>query len=177
MIVLINTFEIYLVVNALLFNNSYISQVFNSKEEEKFFTFISRSLERFIYSCIICLFIEPIFMIFMPSLNSLLFSLKTNQSNLNKMKFEIQEQIRKIKKSYTNFMIISLILGLVLWYYIFCFNNIYPCTKTEWIKSSVVTFIMLQMMTFGESLLFGILRYLAIKCRSEGLLNLGELFG
>ena len=42
--------EIYFVSNALFYNDEYLSELFNSKEEEKFFSFVQRRINHFIYS-------------------------------------------------------------------------------------------------------------------------------
>ena len=42
----------YLFVNALFFNEKYISEIYHSNEEEKFFSFIPRSYNRFFLCCI-----------------------------------------------------------------------------------------------------------------------------
>ena len=60
------------------------------------------------------------------------------------------------------------------WYYISCFNNEYPNTKIEWIKSS--TFIYLLNETLPLLYAFGsaLLRYTSIKCKIEKCFKLIE---
>ena len=41
--------EIYFVSNALFYNDEYLSEIFNSNEEEKFFSFVPRRINHFIY--------------------------------------------------------------------------------------------------------------------------------
>ena len=40
----------YFVVNALFYSEEYVSDLFNSNEDEKFFSFFPRSLSRFFYT-------------------------------------------------------------------------------------------------------------------------------
>ena len=47
---------LYFVVNGLFFSEDYISEIYNSTKEEKFFTFFTRSIPRFIY----CTFVSII---------------------------------------------------------------------------------------------------------------------
>ena len=43
---------IYFFLSGLFFSEDYVSELFNSNEEEKFFTFFPRSIPRFIYTII-----------------------------------------------------------------------------------------------------------------------------
>ena len=64
-ILLLLDIDLYFVINGFFFNEEYISQLFNSDEEETFFSFFSRSISRFFYStmvsCIIGFIIDCIF--------------------------------------------------------------------------------------------------------------------
>ena len=45
--------DLYLLVNGLFFNEEYISEIFHSKKEENFLTFIPRSIERIFYTTLV----------------------------------------------------------------------------------------------------------------------------
>ena len=47
--IFIVTIDIYILTNGLFFSDSYISEIFNSNEKETFFSFIPRSIDRFVY--------------------------------------------------------------------------------------------------------------------------------
>ena len=59
--------DLYLFINALFFNEDYISLIFNSKKKETFYSSVPRSLNRFLYTSLVgvifnyinnCYFIE-----------------------------------------------------------------------------------------------------------------------
>jgi hypothetical protein len=41
--------DLHLIINALFFNEDYISEIFHLTKEEKFFSFVSRSKKKFFY--------------------------------------------------------------------------------------------------------------------------------
>ena len=45
--------DLYFFVNALFFNEEYVSKVFHLKEEDNFFSFIQRSIDRFFYTTLV----------------------------------------------------------------------------------------------------------------------------
>ena len=51
--IFIVTIDIYILTNGLFFSDSYISEIFNSNEKETFFSFVPRSIYRFIYVTIV----------------------------------------------------------------------------------------------------------------------------
>ena len=52
-IMLIVTIELYFVTNALFYNEEYLSKLFNSKEEDSFFSFVPRRFNEFIYTSMV----------------------------------------------------------------------------------------------------------------------------
>ena len=65
-------------------------------------------------------------------------------------------------------MIISL-------YYVTCFNNIYPNVKVEWIETSIIIIIIMQILSIIISLLETITRYISFKCKNEILYKISRL--
>ena len=51
--IFILTIDLYLLINGLFFNESYISEIFNSTEKETIFSFVPRSIGRFVYSTLV----------------------------------------------------------------------------------------------------------------------------
>ena len=48
-LVLITNIELYFLINAIFYNEDYLTDLFYSTEEEKFYSFIPRRLNEFIY--------------------------------------------------------------------------------------------------------------------------------
>ena len=57
----------------------------------------------------------------------------------------------------------------------FCFYNVYPCTKMEWINSSISLIIGMQILYILLSLLEIILRYLSFKIKSEKVYKISQI--
>ena len=92
------------------------------------------------------------------------------------MKNKVFGTIKNIINNYKIFIIISYVLTIFSWYYISCFNNVYPYLKIEWIKSSIFILIVMQIMTTLGCLLFTFLKYISIKCKSEKMFRISKYF-
>ena len=90
------------------------------------------------------------------------------------MKKKVLISIKNIINNYWIFFGISYLLTIISWYYISCFNNVYPYLKIEWIKSSIFILIVMQFLSIVTSFIFTIMRILNIKCRSEKLHRLSN---
>ena len=168
-ILLLLNIDLYFVINGIFFNEEYISELFNSDEEETFFSFIPRSIKRFFYATMVsfiigiiidCIFIEEkkIRRIFLRE-----------KDDLFQIKYEIFLNVKSIKKRYYVFIFLCIFLSIFSWYYISCFNNTYPNVKTEWIKSSITIIIIMQILSILNVLLQAILRALSFHYKSEKL--------
>ena len=92
------------------------------------------------------------------------------------MKYEISKVVKIIKKRNILFIISIFIISIFILYYIFCFNNIYPHMKMEWIKSSIIIIIIMQILYVLECLLETILRFISFKLKSERIYKISLLF-
>jgi hypothetical protein len=172
---LILDIEICLVVNAMFINEDYVSELFHSKKKEKFFSFVARSINRFIYtvfSSIVvsyfmrCLFVEE---------SKVKGVLKREEKNIFNLKYEINIIMKEIKIKYNIFIIITIVSSLFSWFYISCFNNIYPHMKKEWLIFSLLIIICIQILSLISCILETIIRFVSFKCKSERLYKLSLL--
>ena len=146
--------ELYLFLNAIFFNEEFISEIFHITEEEEknFFNFIFRSLDRVSYTIFIsfginniidCIFIEE------KKIKGIF--------KREKSKFILKNKVYRILKNATNrlilFIIFSFIITFFILYYISCFNNIYPHMIYEWINSSLLIIIVIQVFWVSISFL------------------------
>ena len=92
------------------------------------------------------------------------------------MKTRVFITMKNIINNYWLFIIISYILTIISWYYITCFNNVYPYLKLEWIKSSIFILTIMQIFSFLICALFAFLRFLSIKCKSEQIYRISNYF-
>ena len=168
-VLLLLNIDLYFVVNGLFFNEEYLSQLFNSKEEETFFSFLPRSISRFFYAIIVgiiagiivdCIFIEE---------KKVRKTFLREKDDPMQLKYEISVTVKSIKTRYLVFIFISFFIAVISWYYVSCFNNTYPGVRVEWIKSSVVIILIMQILSILNAFLQAILRSLSFHYKSESL--------
>ena len=92
------------------------------------------------------------------------------------MKTRVFITMKNIINNYWLFIIISYIMTIISWYYITCFNNVYPNLKLEWIKSSLFILIIMQIVSILVCAIFAFLRFLSIKCKSERIYRISNYF-
>ena len=167
---------LYFVINGLFISEDYISELYYIEEEdENFFSFVPRSIERLFYATIISLLIGYLTDFFFLEENKIKGIFKRDAENKNLLMSDISNLIKTLKQRYISFIIVSfVILGICL-YYILCFNYVYPKTQMEWIKSSIAIFIVIQILSILVIFLEAVLRFLSFKCESEHLFKLSKL--
>ena len=175
-LLLLLNIDLYFVVNGLFYSESYISQLFHSDKEDNFFSFFPRSISRFYYATIVgviisflidCMFIQE------KKIRKVFIREKENQT---KIKNEIALILKNLKENYIIFIIISIIISLFSWYYVCCFNNVYPGVKGEWIKSSISIMIIIQLLSALAGLIAALIRLISFECKSEKLYKLKDIF-
>ena len=168
--------DLYLVVNALFFNEEYISLIFNLKKKETFFSFVPRSIDRFLYTTLVSAIVDYIIECFFIEEKKIKGILKREKESEIILKYEITQVIKTINKRFKYFIILSFTITILSLYYIFCFNNIYPHMKGEWIKSSIIIIIIMQILSILACLLESILRFISFRFNSEKIFRLSLLF-
>ena len=167
LLLLILDLEICFVVNAMFINEDYVSDLFHSTKEETFISFIPRSIKRCIYTmfaraCINyfigCLFVEE---------RKIKNVFRKEKNDLSNLKYQIGIIMKEIKIRYNIFIIIAGAFSIFSWYYISCFNNIYPHMRMEWIKSSLLIIILIYVLSILVILVETILRFISFEFKSE----------
>ena len=164
--------DIYFLLNGLFYSNSYISEIFNSTEEETLFSFIPRMVDRFAYSTIIIKIIGFIIKLFFVEQIKIKKILSANKNDLAKLEFKIAKILKVIIKRIRIIIIINYIIILFSWYYLSCFNNVYPHINREWILSSIFFFLIIQIIHMSITFIETCIRFISIKCESEKLYKL-----
>ena len=175
-IIFILTIDLYFLINGLFYSESYISEIFNSTEDENYFSFVHRSVDRFIYCTLVGNIIEYIIKFFFVEEIRIKKILLKKRENLRSMKYEMIELLNLIFKKIYFFIIINYIIIIFSWYYISCFNNVYPNIKYDWIKSSLFIIVVKQTLPFIYGFFETCIRYISIKCNSEKLFKISLLF-
>ena len=167
--------DIYLLTNGLFYSDSYISEIFNSNEKETLISFIPRSIDRFIYTTILINIIAYIINFFFIDEIKIKKILLRNKNNALNLRFEISEILKSIFKNIRILIIINYILIIFSWYYLSCFNNVYPNINNEWILSSIFLIVIFQILPFILTLIETTIRFASIRYESEKLFKLSQL--
>ena len=170
------TIDLYFLINGLFYSDSYISEKFNSTEKETLFSFIPKSINRFIYSSCVAKIIEFIIKFLIVEKIAIGKILLIKRENKRSLRYEMSKLLKSIFKKTNTLFIINYIVIIFSWYYISCFNNVYPNIKTEWIISSLFIILIVQILPFVLGFLETGLRFISIKCNSEKLFKLSLLF-
>ena len=167
--------DLYFLINGLFYSDSYISLVFNSTAKETLFSFVSRSLYRFMYCTIVGNIIGYIIQIFLiDEIEIRKIIVKEGKDDLN-IKYEISQILKSMSKKIKILIIINYVISIFSWYYLSCFNNVYPHIKTEWIISSIFIILIVQILSILVSFLVTSMRFISIKIESEKLFKLSLL--
>ena len=169
--------NLYFVVCGLFFSESYISELYNiNEEDENFFSFIPRTIDKIIYTTLVTGFIGYLTDFFFLNEKKIKGIFKREKDNRVVLKRSITLLIGEIQKRYTSFIIMSFVIFVISFYYILCFNYVYPKTQIEWIKSSILIIIIMQILSILKCLFEAIFRILSFKCESEKLYKISKLF-
>ena len=168
---------LYFVINGLFISEDYISEIYNlNEEEENFFSFLPRSVERLIYTTLVSLIISYITGFFFLEESKVKGIFKRDMENKTILKENINELIKTLKTRHISFIIVVFVILILSLYYLLCFNYVYPKTQIEWVKSSIAIIIIIQILSILQILLEAIIRFLSFKCESEKLFKFGKIF-
>ena len=175
-LLLILNFELYFLINGLFFNEEYISNIFHSNEEESFSNFIYRFVDNCFYTTLVGVFVNYIIDCFFVEEKKVKGILKREKNNIFILNYEITQLAKIIQKRYKYFIVLSFIISSLNWYYVSCFNKIYPYSKGEWFETSIMIIIVMQILSIIVSFLESIIRLLSFKCKSEKLYGIIHYF-
>ena len=176
-IVWILNIMLYFVVNGLLYSEEVISEIYNADEnEENFFSFFLGSIEGIIYSTFVGLIIDFLIDFFFVDEGKIKGIFRREKHNSIILRKNITELLNNIKKRYIAFISVASFLFIFSFYYLLCFNYVYPYTQIEWIKSSIMVVIIMQLLSLLKCLYESGLRALSFKLESEKLYKASKLF-
>jgi hypothetical protein len=175
-ILLILNINLYFVINGLFYSEEFITELYEiNDDDENFFSYITRSIDKIIYTTLVSIIIGYIVDCFFLEEKKVKGIFKREKENINNLRKEIINIIKEIQTRYITFIIIIFVILFIALYYLLCFNYVYPKTQIEWIKASVTIFIIMQILSCLKCLLETCLRFLSFKCKSEKLFKLSKL--
>ena len=174
-VLLILNLILYMVVNALFYGESAISEIYHIEGDDPFFGFFPRSITRFIYSAIVGVIIGMIVDCFFIEEKIMKKIFIREKGNYVKIKQEISKLNKAIKNRYLGFIILVIFLLILFMIYLLCFNYVYPHTQKEWIKSSITLIIIMQILSILTALVETILRFISFIFKSERIFRVSKL--
>ena len=161
---------LYFVVNGLFFSEAVISELYNlNEEEENFFSYLPRSINRLIYTTLVSVVVSIITDFFFVEEKKLKGIFRREKNNSKILKEKVVEFIKDLKIRYIAFIIVVSIILIISFFYLLCFNYVYPYSQTEWIKSSITIMIIMQILSLLKCILETSMRFLSYKFKSEKL--------
>jgi hypothetical protein len=169
--------DLYFVVNGLFFSETYISDLYYTDEsKETFFSFVPRTIDKVLYTTIVAIFIGYLTDFFFLDEKKIKGIFKREKDNRLILRRTITMLIGEIQKRYIAFIIMVFFILIISLYYILCFTYVYPKTQIEWIKSSIMIIIIMQILSLLKCLFEAIFRTSSFKCESEKLYKLSKIF-
>ena len=172
LLLIIMTIELYFIINALFYNEEYLSEVFNSTEEENFFSFVPRRFNQFVYTSVVNKIISYLIGFFFIEEDKLKRIFMKNKDDKIKFNYELSVLLKDIQNRFIGLIIMTILLSIIFFVYISCFNIVYPNVRTEWIKSSLFIIIVMQILNFLLTFFESILRIIALKYNSHKIYKL-----
>ena len=172
--VLILNIDLYLIVNGFFFNEDYVSEIYHLENPDGFFTFVTRSTNRFLYASTVGVVAGYIISFFEIDEKRIKRVFKREKDNVLLLKYGVVEIMKELKNKYNIFILVIFFIMGISWYYLTCFNNVYPNMKGEWIKSSIMIFIVMQILYVFFALIEAALRFLSFEFKSEKIFKLSQ---
>ena len=174
-ILLILNINLYFVINGLFYSEEFITELYEINDDENFFSYIPRSIDKLIYTTLVSIIIGYIVELFFVDEKKIKGIFKREKNNAYILNEEIVKFINSMQKMYLAFIIFVSIILLISSYYLLCFNYVYPKTQIEWIKCSITIMIVMQIISFLKCLVITGLRYLSFKIKSQKMYKVSKL--
>ena len=163
------------VINALFISEDYISMLYHLDKKDSFLSFFTRSIDRFIKTTIIGELIEYVASFFFVEERKIKSFFKREKNNKNALKENVIVFIKELKRRFLSFIILVFIIILISFFYLLCFNYVYPYTQKEWVKTSVTVIIIRQILSCLIIFFEVVFRFISFRCNSEKLYKLSKI--
>ena len=175
-ILFILNINLYFVIPGLFYSEEFISEIYLiNEEDEHFFSYLERSIDKLIYTTLVNIIIGYIIDLFFVEEKKIKGIFRREKDSIKNLRYKIIELTKKIANMYLAFIIFVFVILLFSFYYLLCFNYVYPKTQIEWIKCSVTIFIIMQTLSTLNCLLITCLRYLSFKLNSPKIYKFSNI--
>ena len=167
---------LYFVVNGFFFSEAFINDLYNvNEEDENFFSYLPRSIDKIIYTTLVSVVINIITGFFFEDENKIKGIFRREKDNIIVLKQRMNEFMKNLKRKYFAFIIVASVILIISFFYLLCFNYVYPYSQIEWIKSSITIFIFMQVLSLLKCILETSLRFLSYRFNSEKLYKISKI--
>ena len=166
--------DLYFLGNAMIYSQEEIRMLYHLNHKEYLYYFIERFIAKIFICFTITNIINFVLELFLTEKQSIKTILKREKNNEKVLRNEINKLIKSIKIRYILFIIINLIIKVLSWFMIFCFNDAYPYTQYDWFLQSASIFIISQIISVAIAFIETCLRFFAIKYKIEGIFDLSK---
>ena len=172
--IIIFFFEIalFFALNAFFYSESYVSDRFYQKKMT-FMFFFKNQIYRIVYASICAEIIKFIIEFFANSKKKIELLIKKEKSN-DSFRIEVVKVLHSMKRNYLILLIINFLFIIFFWYFLSTFCNVYKNSQLDWLKGSIITFVVIELLPFLFCLFITCLRYLGLKCKMEGAYKLSQ---
>ena len=167
LLLLIFIFSCYFVINGFFYNDEYVSNKLKSNEDKSVDDYFNDSIQRIIYTSLIGGLISFVIGMVFDVERKIQNEINKNKDN----KILLRGEIIKIYKCNIKIVIIFIILQFIIMaffiIYAFCFCYVYPNNVSDWFISSLLVIGIIQLLSFINSFLIALIKYISIKCQSQ----------
>ena len=155
--------SLFLVLNAMLFDESYINERFNNKDKIDFGYIMENEIEKSIYASLITV-VAGFIVGYATSFRKRFETVMKKEKNPKQFLISVKKIMKSIKCNFFIFIVITFILFLFFWYYCSAFCAVYHKTQNAWLAGCGITLFFCWIFQSVIALIATSLRYIGLKC-------------
>lgn len=165
---------VFLMLNIILFDESYISKRYDSKEYTIGYI-IENELPKSAYASMASVVVS--FLInYVTSSRKRFETLMDKEKDHQTFLVKTKAIINQMKKTTITFIIINFVLMFFFWYYITAFCSVYNNSQDSWLIGTAITLVFCWLFQAVLSFIITMLRYIGLKCHISCLYTLSTYF-
>ena len=172
--VFISEFSLCFLSNAILMNEKYIYNNYNSKIQNIDY-FLKNGWSRIFISVIIVILFDCFFNLLNIPKQKMIIYIQT-KSDKKKLYDKLLEKYILLKYCNLIFIILNSLLMIFLFFFMITFNYVYYYSSIDLLLGSIITWLFIQILPLIGVLIISILRYVSIKIKCKLLYNISYFF-
>ena len=165
----------FFALNALLFDEEYISSRFESTEPTNFGYLIENEFPRCVYASFAAIPIT-ILINYLSNSRKRFETLMKKETDSKQFIIESRKILKNMKNRIITFFVITLVLMGFFWYYVSTFCSVYRQTQVAWIEGTIITFLFCIVIYAFLYFIVTLMRYIGLKCHFSYLYSLSSYF-